>query len=93
VRAGGYGFADVLKMPVHGFGVGVGHNEPRPHPAARADGPEQISPLAARIAHGAGARSFSRPKPCQRSLLSNSRLILKPDFNRLGLGVFGKAVG
>ena len=76
VRAGGYGFGDFLKMLVHGFSVGVRHNEPRPYAPVRADGPEQIGPLIARIAHGAGPRSFSRPNPCQRSLLSNSRLIL-----------------
>jgi len=80
-------------MPVHGFGVGVRHDERSAHPTIRADGAEQIGPLIARIAHGAGARSFSRPKPCQRSLLSNPRLILKPDFDGLAFGVFGKAIG
>ena len=73
---GDYGFADFLKMLVHGFGVGVRHDERCAHSTIRADGAEQISPLIARIAHGAGARSFSRPEPCQRSLLSNPRLIL-----------------
>jgi hypothetical protein len=49
--------------------------------------------LVACIAHGAGPRSFSGPKPCQRSLLSDPRLILKPDFDGLVLGMFGKAIG
>jgi hypothetical protein len=93
MRAGGYCFADLLKMPVHGFGVGVRHNKPCAHSTIRADGAEQIGPLVTRIAHGAGARSFSRPKPCQRSFLSNPRLILKPDFDGLAFGVFGKAIG
>ena len=91
--AGGYGFADFVQMPVHGFGVGVRHDERSAHSTIRADGAEQISPLIARIAYGAGTRSFSRPKPCQRSLLSNPRLILKPDFDGLAFGVFGKAIG
>ena len=93
VRARGYGFGDFLKMLVHGFGVGIGHDESRAHPAVRADGPEQIGPFIARIANGAGPRSFSRPKPCQRSLLSDPRLVLKPDFDGLGFGVFGQAFG
>ena len=88
MRAGRDGFGDLLEMLVHGFGVGVGHHKPRAHPTVRADGAEQIGPLVACIAHGAGPGSFSRPKPCQRSLLPNPRLILKPDFDGLGLGVF-----
>src|SRR5208337_3402182 len=89
---GADGFGDFLEMLVHGFGVGVGHHKPRAHPTVRADGAEQIGPLVARIAHGAGPGSFSRPKPCQRSLLSDPRLVLKPDFDGLGLGVFRKAI-
>ena len=93
MRAGRDGFADFLKMPVHGFGVGVGHDEPRTYPTVGTNGAEQIGPLKARIADGARSRPFSRPKPGQRPLLSHPRLILKPDFDRLGLRVLGKAIG
>ncbi len=60
MRAGRNGLGDFLEMLVHGFGVGVGHDEPSAHPTVRADRAEQIGPLVARIAHGAGPCSFSR---------------------------------
>ena len=93
MRARRNGFADFLKMPVHGFGVGVRHNEPSAHPTVRTNGAEQIGPFIARIAHGAGSGSLARPKPRQRPLLSDPRLVLKPDFDGLGFGALRKAVG
>ena len=36
MRARRDGFGDFLKMPVHGFGVGVGHEEPRTPATVRA---------------------------------------------------------
>jgi len=91
--AGRDGFRDLLEMPVHGLGVCVGHDEPRACPTVRTDGAEQISPLVAGIAHGAGTAAAACPKPRQRTLLSNAGPILEPDLDRLGLGVLGKAVG
>ena len=76
VRARRDGFADFLEVFGHGFGVGVGHDESRADPALRTDGAEQIGPLIAGIADGAGSCSFACPKPRQRALLPDPRLVL-----------------
>jgi len=40
VRARRDGFTDLLEMFVHGFGVGVRHDDPHAYGALGADGPE-----------------------------------------------------
>ena len=53
MRAGRDGFADFLKMPVHGFGVCVGRDDPGVFPRSGQTAPNR-KPVVARIADGEG---------------------------------------
>ncbi len=81
------GFRDLLKVFIHGFGVGVRRHNPRAYGSLGADGAEQISPFIACIAQGAGSCSYPRPNPGQRPFLANASFILEPNFDGFCLGV------
>jgi hypothetical protein len=95
MRAGRDDFADFLKIPVHSFGVCVGRDEPGVYPTVGTNGAAgwqqylgtSPSPnrkrVVARIADG------EVWFPCAPKAWSASphALILKPDFDRLGLGL------
>src|SRR5262245_4549514 len=85
-------FSDLLKMLIHGFGVGIGHDEPGPKLARGADGAEQIGPLISCIAHSAGSCSFPCPNPGERAFLPYAGLVLKPDLKGLPFGMLRQAV-
>lgn len=80
--AGRDGARDLGEMLVHGFRVCVGHDQSGAGGAAGADGPEDIGPLVARVADGAGAASAPRPDAGESPLLADAGLILESDFQR-----------
>jgi len=72
---------------VHGFGIGVRHDDGCARRARRADRAEKIGPFVTGIANRARPCAFARPKPGQGPFLANASLVLKPDFDGLALGV------
>jgi hypothetical protein len=83
---------DLAEMPVHCFGIGIGHDEACAELAHWANGAEQVGPLVARVPHGARTGALSRPEPGQRALLPYAGLVLKPDFEGLGPSRFRQPV-
>src|SRR6202035_4119340 len=77
--------ADLLKMPVHGLGVGVGHDHGRPNRAGGADGAEYVGGDMAVVADHAGPRADRRPDVGVTAFLAYAGLVLKPDFERAAL--------
>jgi hypothetical protein len=92
MRAGRDGFGDFLKVLVHGFGVGVRHDDGRTRRALRADRTEKIGPFVTGIANRAGSGALACPKPGQRALLAHTGLVLKPDLDGLAPGMLRQAL-
>jgi hypothetical protein len=82
--------ADFGQMHGHCIGIGGGQDERRRSAALRTDGAKNVGPLVALVAWRARPRSPSGPDAGQRTLLTDSSLVLEPDFDRLVLGVVGK---
>ena len=92
VRAGHDGFGDFCKVLVHGFGIGVGHDDGRARRTLRADRTEEIGPFVTGIANRARPAALARPKPRQRAFLAYAGLVLKPDFDGLVPGMLRQAL-
>src|ERR671939_583113 len=80
--------ADLLQVTAHRRLVGKGLHQADPDGPRRADGPEQIRPGVTPVARRTRARAPLGPEPCQPALLTNPRLILEPDLERLAGRVF-----
>jgi hypothetical protein len=73
-------------VELHHVGIGVGKREGRPDAAGRADRAEQIGVVVALIGRLPWPRSAPGPLPNLAVLLADAGLVLKPDFDRRGLG-------
>src|SRR3982075_4097218 len=69
-------------MPLHGFGVGMRHDDCDPGIAARTDRAEQIGIFVTLILGLARSRALFGPLVDQTVLLPNAHLILEPDLDR-----------
>jgi len=81
VGFGGDGGADLLKVLLHGLGVGAGHHQGRPFVEGRANRAKDIGVRVALVGWLARACAFWRPLINLAILLANPRFILEPDFN------------
>ena len=82
VFAGSDGLADFLEMQVHRFGVAEGQNERRAFAVVGADRAENIGRGGALILRGRWPRSPLGPTARDLVLLTDARLVGKPDFQR-----------
>ncbi len=82
--------ADGGEMQRHGLGVRRRQDQAYRDAALRTGGAEQIGPVVALVARGAGPRSPLGPDAGQRALLADPGLVLEPDFDRLVFGVVGE---
>ena len=87
------GAGDLGEVRVHRLGVGEGHDEAGGHAARRTGGAEDVGPVVAGVAHGAGAAAAARPDAGERALLADAGLVLEPDLERLVLRVLGDRRG
>src|ERR1700744_5538833 len=85
MRAPDHGAGNLVEVELHGFGVGVRHGEGRSSSACRTDGSEQIGALVALIGWLARSRPRLRPLSHDAVLLTDARLVLEPDLDRLAL--------
>ena len=89
VRSRGDLPADFGQVQRQHFGVGVRQDESGRRTARRTDGAEDVGPFVTAVAWGARPGSPPRPDAGQRTLLSDTRFVLKPDFDRLAARRFG----
>src|SRR5258708_2289127 len=82
VRAGCNSQADLVDMLLHGFGVGMRHDDCYSNIAARTDCAEKISIFVTLVLWLARSRALFGPLVDQTVLLSNTHLILEPDLDR-----------
>jgi len=82
VRAGCNSQTDLVDMLLHGFGVGMRHDDCNSSIAARTDCAEKISIFVTLILWLARSRALFGPLVDQTVLLSNAHLILEPDLDR-----------
>lgn len=87
VRAGCDAVADLGEVEVHHVGIGEGQHQRCACAARRADRAEQVSPAIALVARRCRSRSALGPDPGERTLLTDARLVLPPELDRLGPGV------
>lgn len=89
--------ADLVKVKLHGMGIGEWQGECRARAAGRANGAEQVGRLVALIGRQPWAGAFSGPNPRASVLLADTGLILEPNFDTFGPGssaqVRGERVG
>src|SRR4030081_3752379 len=69
-------------MPLHGFGVGMRHDDCDPGIAARTDRAEQIGIFVTLILGLARSRALFGPLVDQTVLLPDAHLVLEPDLDR-----------
>ena len=81
---------DLGKVHGHGFGVGGWQDERRRDAALRADGAKDVGPFVALVARRTRSGSSFGPNASQRPLLTDARLVLEPDFERLASGMVGQ---
>ncbi len=79
---GGHRGADLLKMLLHGLGIGIGHHQGRTFVVLRADRAKDIGALIALIGNLARACAFLSPLIDLRVFLAHACFILEPDFYR-----------
>jgi hypothetical protein len=82
--------ADFGQMHGHWIGIGGGQDERGRSAALRTDGAKNVSPLVALVAWRTRPRSALGPNAGQRTLLTDARFVLEPDFDRLVFGVLRK---
>ncbi len=80
VRAGGDIAADLVKMQLHGLGVGVGHHQRSAGITRGANRTEQIGIARAKVGGESRTGAGFGPYPCPLGLLTNAHLILEPDL-------------
>ena len=90
VGALGDGSGDLIKVQLHGLGVGIGHGERCADAARRADRAKQIGVLVTLVGRLARPRSPPGPLADDAVLLSDAGFVLKPDFDRLARGNVGE---
>ena len=81
---------DLLEMPLHRIGVGAGQRERPTHCARRTNGAEQIGALITLVSRLARSCSAPRPLAHEAVLLTDARLILKPNLDRRSLRQIGQ---
>src|SRR3981189_1673535 len=74
--------AKLINMPLHGFGVGMRHDDCDPGIAARTDCAEQIGVFVTLILGLARSRALFGPLVDQTVLLPDAHLVLEPDLDR-----------
>lgn len=72
---------DFFKVKLHGFSVGMRQGKASSFPLSRTDRAEQVSIGITLISRLAGPCCASGPLPNDAVLLTNTSLVLKPDFN------------
>lgn len=82
--------ADLVKVKLHGLGVGEGQRQRRARAARRADGAEQVGALVALVGRLAGARAAAGPLADDAVLLADPGFVLEPDLDRLALRQIGE---
>ena len=80
------GFGDFGEVFIHRLRIGKGHDEGGGSGAFRTDGSKYVSPFVASITWRARAGSAPGPNTGERSLLSDPRFILEPDFQWFAAG-------
>lgn len=75
-------FADLIKMQLQGFSVGLGQNQSGTGSPLGADGAEQVGIFVTLVCGQSWPGSLSRPDTSLAVLLPNARLILEPDLDR-----------
>ena len=85
MSAGGHGPGDLGEVGVHRLGVGEGQHEACGDGTFGADSTEDVGPLVAGVALGAGPCAAPGPDAGDRALLADPRFILEPYFQRLTL--------
>lgn len=85
----GDGAGDLGEVGIHRFGVDQGQDQAGSGTACRTDGAEDVAPLVAGVAGGAGPCAAPGPDAGQGSLLADARLILEPDLQRFVLSSRG----
>lgn len=74
--------ADLLKMHLHGFGIGPWQHESGANASFGADRTEQIGVFVSLVCRLAWSGSFSGPEPRLTVLLADTRFILEPNLDR-----------
>src|SRR6202521_967101 len=82
MRAGRDGTSDLVAVLLHGFGVGIRHDDRDTSIAARTDRAEQIGVLIALILRLTRARALLGPLVGETVLLSDPHFILEPHLDR-----------
>jgi hypothetical protein len=77
--------ADFLQMQVHGVDIGVRQHKPGADASRRAHRAEQIRPFVSLITWRGRSAATLGPDAGQATLLSNPRLVLPPQLDRLTL--------
>jgi hypothetical protein len=72
---------DFLKVKLHGFGVGVWQGKASAFPLGRTNGAEEIGISIALVGGLSWSCAAPGPLPHDAVLLTDARLILKPDFD------------
>ena len=80
------GFGDFGEVFIHRLRIGKGHDEGGGSGAFRTDGSKYVSPFVASITWRSRAGSAPGPNTGERSLLSDPRFILEPDFQWFAAG-------
>jgi hypothetical protein len=83
VRPRGDLAGDLGQVQGQAVGVGLGQDESGGCGPRGANGAEDVGPFVAPVAWAARPAPASGPDPCQRPLLADPGLILKPDLDRL----------
>jgi hypothetical protein len=83
VGADGDGAGDLGEVEVHRLGVGEGQHEACGNGPSGADGSEDVGPLVAGVAPGAGPCAAPGPDAGERALRADPCLILEPGLDRL----------
>ena len=78
--------ADLYQMHLHGLGIGTRQEEGRARAPCRTDGPEYVGILIALISRQSWSCAASRPQARSAIFLTNTRLVLPPDFDWLLVG-------
>ena len=81
MRAGGDIAADLVKVQLHGLGVGVGYHQGRAGLTRGANRTEQTSMARAKVGDLSRTGIGFGPYSCPLGLLTNTHLILKPDLH------------
>jgi hypothetical protein len=85
VRSLGDVEGDFIDVELHHVGVGEGQRQRRADAPGRADRAKQVGVLIALVGGLDRPRPLARPLPDEAVLLTDPRLVLEPDLDRLAL--------